>query len=216
MAEDERQIPGGEDRDSREPEGHGRQRSAGQRGWCRSGEHSACRMRQTAQGSCTAAAGPDESEERLLSLSQEEVQERGAVLAAEYLRHRGYRIEETGWECGEGTVDVVADDDGTRVLVTVKSAIMLGSEVLAPEIPVSYRDFWHARRLALLYLADHFIEEVRFDIISIGIVGVRHARLRHLVGLYTWEDEPEQEGLYLMDRRGPKEPDSPGGDGGCL
>lgn len=138
----------------------------------------------------------DEDEEDLRALTQDQVDQKGLELACEYLEHRGFEIVETKWRCDEGTVDIVARSKGQTVLVSCSTMLALESSYAIPELSVDYRNYWHYRRLALLYLADHRVKEVRYDLIAMTIIGPRHARLRHLVSLYSWEDDPDQGGFY--------------------
>ncbi len=138
----------------------------------------------------------EEDEEELRALTRDQVDQKGLELACEYLEHRGFDIVETKWRCDEGTVDIVGRSKGQTVLVSCSTKLALESSYAIPELSVDYRNYWHYRRLALLYLADHRVKEVRYDLIAMTIIGPRHARLRHLVSLYSWEDDPDQGGFY--------------------
>ena len=75
------------------------------------------------------------------------------------------------------------------VLVEVKTRLALGSQAEVPELAVGRRKRNRYRRLALMYLALHSeFDSVRFDVIAINIVGESLARLRHLMGAFSWED----------------------------
>ena len=76
------------------------------------------------------------------------------------------------------------------VLVEVKTRLALhDSENTMPEIAVGKRKQQRYRKIALMYLALHSeYDAVRFDVIAINIVGESLARLRHLIGAYSWED----------------------------
>ena len=43
--------------------------------------------------------------------------------------------------------------------------------------------------MALCYLVDHpEATSIRFDAIAVNVVGERLAKLRHLVGAFSWDD----------------------------
>jgi putative endonuclease len=71
----------------------------------------------------------------IAEMTAAEVAMEGRKLAASYLEKRGYAILERDWRCQAGEVDVVAEDDGTPVLVLVKTACKLGEDSEAmPEL----------------------------------------------------------------------------------
>lgn len=76
------------------------------------------------------------------------------------------------------------------VLVEVKTRLALHEpEDSMPEIAVGKRKQQRYRKIALMYLALHSeYDSVRFDVVAINIVGESLARLRHLIGAYSWED----------------------------
>lgn len=134
----------------------------------------------------------DQTEEPKLvaEMTAAEVAMEGRKLATSYLEKRGYAILERDWHCQAGEVDAVAEDEGTPVLVLVKTARKLGedSETM-PELAIDKAKQARCRKLALLWLAGHpEAESVRVDVIALNIVGERCARLRHLIGAYQWEE----------------------------
>ena len=126
----------------------------------------------------------------VVEMTDAEVAMEGRRLAASYLEKRGYAILERNWRCQAGEVDCVAEDEGTPVLVLVKTARRLGEDSEAmPELAIDKAKQRRCRKLALLYLACHpEAESVRVDVIALNIVGERCARLRHLIGAYQWEE----------------------------
>lgn len=92
-------------------------------------------------------------------------------------------------DAGEPGEDDVAPVSREVVLVEVKTRLALGSQAEVPELAVGRRKRNRYRRLALMYLALHSeFDSVRFDVIAINIVGESLARLRHLMGAFSWED----------------------------
>ena len=120
-----------------------------------------------------------------------EVESEGVKLTRLYLKKRGYIVGDDGFTCEEGNVPVVASDDseGEVVLVDVRTHVRLGEESYMPELAVDAEGQESYRRLAMRYLFAHpECKRARVDVISIAIVGERCARLRHLIGAYSWEE----------------------------
>jgi len=134
----------------------------------------------------------DQTEEpkTVAGMTAAEVAMEGRKLATSYLERRGYAVLERSWRCAVGEVDVVAEDEGTPVLVLVRTARRLGEDSdLMPELVIDKDKQARCRKLALLWLARHpEAESVRVDVIALNIVGERCARLRHLIGAYSWEE----------------------------
>ena len=134
--------------------------------------------------------GQTEEAKPVAEMTAAEVAVEGRNLATSYLEKRGYAILEREWRCQAGEVDAVAEDEGTPVLVLVKTARKLGEDSDAmPELAIDKAKQTRFRKLALLWLAGHpEAESVRVDVIALNIVGERCARLRHLIGAYQWEE----------------------------
>ena len=134
----------------------------------------------------------DQTEEprTVAGMTAAEVAMEGRRLATSYLERRGYAVLERDWRCAAGEVDAVADDEGAPVLVLVRTARRLGEgSDSMPELAIDKAEQARCRRLALLWLAVHpEAEGVRVDVIALNIVGERCARLRHLIGAYSWEE----------------------------
>lgn len=126
----------------------------------------------------------------LSEYTSHEIGQEGEHLAASYLEKRGYEVLERNWRCSSGEVDIIAREGDTVVLVEVKTRLTLGeSSDVMPELAVDRRKQRRYRKLALLYLACHpDVTSVRFDVIALNIVGERCARLRHLIGAYSWDE----------------------------
>lgn len=128
------------------------------------------------------------------SVAQYTTQEVGQVgehLAQVYLMRRGYDICETNWRIKSGEVDIIATEDGQEaVLVEVKTRLALGEkDPVMPELAVDADKRARYHKLALAYLGQHpEFSSVRFDVIAIVIIQERMARLRHLVGAFSWDE----------------------------
>lgn len=115
----------------------------------------------------------------------------GEHLAQVYLVRRGYEVCELNWKCRAGEADIIArDTDGCVVLVEVKTRLAIGcTEEPMPELAVDDAKKLRYRGIALTYLAMHLeVQNVRFDVVAINIVQERMARLRHLLGAFSWDE----------------------------
>ena len=113
--------------------------------------------------------------------STPELSVRGQIAAVRFLERRGYEIlEEDRWECSAGGADVVArDEDGTLIFVEVN--VCTDTEKGFPSEKVSAEKRAVREKVALAYLAeyDETNIEVRFDVISIMVLGTDRALLKH-------------------------------------
>ncbi len=103
---------------------------------------------------------------------------RGEEIAADFLRSKGYKILDTNWRKGQLELDIVASFGKQVVVVEVKSRHSLFAG--EPETAVNRDKQRAVIRAANAYV--HFMkikEEVRFDIISILIIG-EEQRIRHI------------------------------------
>ena len=131
----------------------------------------------------------DESE--FEKMSPKELGREGERLAATYLTARGYDILARNWRCKEGEIDIVCEDDeGTVVLVEVKSRYDNGRGAqIMPELAVDNNKQRKLARLALWYVVENpDVHSLRFDVIAINVLGRSSARIRHLVGAFTWDE----------------------------
>jgi putative endonuclease len=148
----------------------------------------------TSNESTKRQAASDQEEQEatpVAEMTPAEVESEGEKLARLYLKRRGYIVGDDGFTCEEGSVPVVASDDseGEVVLVDVRTHVRLGEESYMPELAVDAEGQESYRRLAMRYLFAHpECKKARVDVISIAIVGERCARLRHLIGVYSWEE----------------------------
>jgi len=108
-----------------------------------------------------------------------EVGTRGEDAAAAYLERVGMQIVDRNWRSGRGELDIVALDGDTLVLCEVKTRTT--STQGTPEEAVSPAKQKRLIRLARAYLAAAGLEPVavRFDVISIRVLGPDRALLRH-------------------------------------
>ncbi|MBQ1450111.1 MAG: YraN family protein, partial [Eggerthellaceae bacterium] len=97
----------------------------------------------------------------------DELKNRMLEATVAYLKARDYEILETAWTCEEGTIDVIAKDEGDLVLVNVAF-----STSACKGFPRENLKREELEKLAALYLAtsEHVNVGVRFD--TIGIIAV--------------------------------------------
>lgn len=113
----------------------------------------------------------------------------GEDLASAFLESLDYEILERNWRSTFGEVDIVAEQNGTIVLVEVKTRIASSENTnVVPELAVNYRKRSKYQKLALLYLSLHsHVGTVRFDVIAVKLESSDDAYLRHYVGAYEWD-----------------------------
>lgn len=110
-----------------------------------------------------------------------ELHSRGCDAACRYLERQGYEIVDRGWECPAGTADIVAYDDGALVFIRVRAVSDLDAGMASEGIGPEARNRWE--KIAGWYLRDHDHpnRSVRFDVVSILVLGGERALLRHYV-----------------------------------
>ncbi len=104
------------------------------------------------------------------------IDERSHEAIRAYLEHRGIEVLEEGWAHGSDGIDFIAMDD--EELVFVDTAIKCGSYDMPKEEPDQER----FERIAAAYLAESEVEgltSIRYDIVSLLVVGSEKALLRH-------------------------------------
>ncbi len=98
--------------------------------------------------------------------NNKELGEEGELLAAEYLKNKGYSIREMNYRFSHAEIDIIAQNEKLLVFVEVKmrSGIAFG-------MPEDFVDDKKAEMISLA--AGHYLEsidwphDIRFDIISI-------------------------------------------------
>ena len=123
-------------------------------------------------------------------MTNKELGDEGERIARSYLMRRGMEVLACNWHTKYGEADIVAREDDTVVLVEVKTRLALGDRAdEMPELGVSIEKQRRYRNMALCYLVDHpEATSIRFDAIAVNVVGERLAKLRHLVGAFSWDD----------------------------
>jgi putative endonuclease len=125
-----------------------------------------------------------ENESSILTPTPDEVREEGLRIARRYLDHRGYNVADEEAE----RADVVAYEGDRAVLAAVRVSRDSDSGDAMPALDVDPEAIRAMRCACLEYAASHDdLDAVRADVIAIVIVGEGKAKLRHLIGAWSWE-----------------------------
>lgn len=114
-----------------------------------------------------------------------ELGKRGENAAANFLYKRGYDIIDRNWECKFGEADIVARDGECIVFVEVKTR--KDCEKGFPSEAVSKDKRSKYEKIALCFLRDYDAVDVpvRFDVISIVVIGPNRALIRHQINAFS-------------------------------
>jgi putative endonuclease len=114
-----------------------------------------------------------------MSLWRQRRGRQGEVLAVEYLKQQGYRIQQQNYRCRSGEIDIIAWDGSTLVFVEVKAKGQL--RFGAPQVMVDWRKQQKLVRVAMTYVQQQGLSNtpVRFDVVAIllppdGVPEVTH------------------------------------------
>jgi len=91
----------------------------------------------------------------------------GEALAVAYLKKKGYRVIEENYRCQLGEIDIVAVDRKTLCFIEVKTRST--DDYDRPEVAVHKQKQYRLSRVALWFLKEKHLEEVRarFDVVAI-------------------------------------------------
>ncbi len=117
-------------------------------------------------------------------LSPKDLGRRGEAAAVSFLEKKGLEILERNWTCFAGEADIIARDEDTLCFVEVKTR--RGVEKGFPEEAVTAKKRDRYEKIAACYLqrSDYVGIRVRFDVISILVVGPTRAFLRYHVNAF--------------------------------
>mgnify|MGYP004715069709 CR=1 FL=1 len=121
---------------------------------------------------------------RQKNMHNKDLGRKGEEAAARFLVRRGYDIIERNWTCIAGEADIIALDEDTLVFVEVKTrssaANGLPGEAITKEKRTRYE------KIACLYLEHSEVSDapVRFDVISITLIGPDRAFVRHHIAAF--------------------------------
>lgn len=109
----------------------------------------------------------------------------GEVMAAEYLRKKGYTIRDTNWRCGHRDIDIVALDENLQTVVFVEVKTRSANYVQRPEEAVNREKIRNIGLAANAYVKlNRISRELRFDIVT--VVGSENGSEPPIVE--HWED----------------------------
>lgn len=114
-----------------------------------------------------------------------ELGRRGEEAAARFLDRRGYEIVERNWSCAAGEADIVARDGEALVFVEVKTRSSTEKGFPAEAVDAAKRNRYE--RIAALFLKGYDVVDVqvRFDVISLVVVGPDRALIRHHINAFA-------------------------------
>ncbi len=111
-----------------------------------------------------------------------ETGKKGEDIAAKYLLENNYKILERNWRAGHLEIDIIAKIKDIIVIVEVKTRT--STSMYDPAMAVNRIKQKQLIRAANKYiLSSNLSNEVRFDIISVFILGSQH-KLEHLTDAF--------------------------------
>ena len=119
-----------------------------------------------------------------MSVRRQAVGTLGEQAACSALESQGYRVVHRNYRVRGGELDIVCERNGTLVFCEVKTRT--SSQFGLPEEAVTIAKRRRLRRLALEYLQreGRRARTLRFDVISVFVVGGRIGELRHIVNAF--------------------------------
>lgn len=109
---------------------------------------------------------------------------RARKAAASFLKRRDFEILEHDWFCPAGSVDLVCMDEDTLVFVEVIARSDASKGFPSDKVDQKKRDRYE--KIAASYLQQHTLTDtsVRFDVVSILVLGEDRAFLRHHINAF--------------------------------
>ncbi|MBE6469505.1 MAG: YraN family protein [Coriobacteriaceae bacterium] len=137
-----------------------------------------------------AAPCPEGGDRDLSELSRHELGELGEDIAAAHLADTGLVVIERNYRCSEGEADIVAvdEDEGSIVLVEVKTRRADAGGGFFAEEAVDAAKRRRYRRIAAAYLMEHFpVPAIRFDVIAVTVPKGGPIEVHHVPGAFDWD-----------------------------
>lgn len=128
-----------------------------------------------------AASAKSDTVPKKTTHHSKELSARGEEAAARFLAHRGYDILERNWTCYAGEVDIIATDEDCIVFVEVQTRRDTSRGFPSNTFTESKRKRYE--KIAIAYLEKTQLRDlaIRFDIISIVVIGSDRAMIRHQI-----------------------------------
>lgn len=138
----------------------------------------------TREGSCQVEIPSQNSYEEGVSYSPKELGKKGEEAAAKFLKRRGFELLHRNWACFAGEVDIVALQGDVICFVEVKTRSNIQKGF--PSEAVNERKRERYEKIAACYLKEYAYDDlrVRFDVISILVLGKDRAFLRHHINAF--------------------------------
>ena len=107
---------------------------------------------------------------------------RSEIIAADFLKEKGYKILETNYKNKIGEIDIIAQDKDCIVFIEVKAR--LSQKFGHPLDAIDERKQEKIHRIASLYLVKNrkYGKPCRFDAIS--ILGLENPEIRHIIDAF--------------------------------
>lgn len=134
---------------------------------------------------------------RKMATKNKTLAQKGHEAAVKFLQSREYEILDENLKFEDGTIDIVAKDDGNIVFVQV--SVRDSSSKGLPSEAMSNSKRMRLERMAIEYLKDNaadFRGGIRFDTIGIVVVGDDRAFIRHHINAMTLGESTEDNGVY--------------------
>lgn len=153
-------------------------------------------MERSALADPPSIAAPEEppSNERQIDAAGEveeepchnvELGRRGEEAAVRFLERRGFEVLERNWTCAAGEADIIAQDEGTLVFVEVKTRSNTDKGLPEEAVDKHKRERYEKIAAAFLQTYETVDIAVRFDVVSILVIGSERAFLRHHVNAFS-------------------------------
>lgn len=114
----------------------------------------------------------------------------GEVMAARFLRQKGYTILASNYRCRQGEIDIIAEKDGYIVFAEVKTR--RSDALYAPREAVTVAKQRRILQTASIYLATHGVTlQPRFDVIEVITTDnapMTAEEINHIMGAYETGD----------------------------
>lgn len=133
-------------------------------------------METTTLAIAKTSSEADERDDRLAA--------RANKAAAKFLDRRGYKVLARDWICHAGSANIIAKDEDTLVFVQVIACSKVSKGFPSERVNHAKRDRFE--KIAAAYLQENPLEDttVRFDVISLLVLGPDRAFLRHHVNAF--------------------------------
>ena len=114
----------------------------------------------------------------------------GEVLAARFLREKGYHILASNYRCRQGEIDIIAVDGRYIAFVEVKTRRT--DALVSPREAVTATKQWRLLQTAAIYMSHHVMDkQPRFDVVEVLTSPenpMKVEEINHIMGAYEAGD----------------------------